>query len=198
MEFIFNWIGENPIITLIIVLVLFLIFIYNNLNAKKKRVEKSFSTIDVYLEKRYDEIGALLEQLLKGYQFEENVQTSIAKARSGIIEAKNGSVNDKVSAINNLSGVLASPAIKTEAYPELKSISELALFTMQKTSSVESDIAAARIQYNSNATSYNTKISSFPNVLVAGIFGFKTPFELFKVSEGKKERPTFSNVKDNL
>lgn len=198
MDFIFNWMGENPLIVVIVLLILFLIFTYNNLNAKKKRVEKSFSTIDVYLEKRYDEIGALLEQLLKGYQFEENTQTTIASARTGILNAKTGSVNDKVNAINGLTTLLASPTIRTEAYPELQAIEKLAVFTMQKTSQVEDDLAAARIQYNSNATSYNTKISSFPTALVAGIFGFKVPFELFKVSESKKERPTFSSIKDNL
>ena len=198
MNAILNWIIANPIPVIIVVVVLFLIFTYNNLNAKKNRVEKSFSTIDVYLEKRFDEIGALLEQTLTAYQHEESVYTQVAALRSSIETAKTGSINDKVKAANGISGFVASPGIRTEAYPELKAISELGMFTAEKTSQVEDDLAAARKQYNNNVTSYNTKISSFPTNLVAGIFGFKTPFELFKVSEGKKERPTVASVRNSL
>ena len=189
MDTILNWLGANPILTVIIVLVLLIVLIYNNLNSKKKRVEKSFSNIDVYLEKRFDEISSLLAQLQNSYTFESDVQTQIAGLRTGIETAKNGSVNDKVVASNNVSAFLASPAIKTEAYPELKSISELGMFTAQKTASVEDEISAARRQYNNNATSYNTLIKSFPAVLIARLAGFNTPYELFKVSEGKKEPP---------
>ena len=177
---------------------MFLIFTYNNLNAKKKRVEKSFSTIDVYLEKRFDEISALLEQLLTAYKFEEDTHTRLSGLRSGIDIAKSGSINDKVQAVNSVSSFIATPGIKTEAYPELKAIEKLGVFTAQKTSQIEDDLAAARKQYNNNATSYNTKISSFPTNIIASIFGFKKPFELFKVSEGKKERPTMASVKENL
>ena len=198
MNKILDWIVANPIPVIIIVLVLFLIFTYNNLNSKKKRVEKSFSTIDIYLEKRFDEISALLEQTLTAYDFEENIHTQISAARSGLATAKNGAINDKVSAVNNLSKMMAIPGLKAEAYPELQSILNMGMFTMEKTSEIEDDLAAARKQYNNNATSYNTKISSFPTNLVSGIFGFKTPFELFKVSEGKKERPTMASVRNNL
>ena len=90
MEAILNWIIANPLTVTIIIILLFFIFTYNNLNSKKKRVEKSFSTIDVYLEKRFDEISALLEQTLTAYQLEENVHSKIAGLRSGIDTAKNG------------------------------------------------------------------------------------------------------------
>lgn len=198
LDNIFNWISKNPLITIIIVLVLLLILIYNNLNAKKKRVEKAFSTIDVYLEKRFDQISALLEQTLTAYQFEGDVHTQIAGLRNGILAAKKGSINDKVKVENQITGFIASPGFRTEGYPELDAIVTLGMYTAEKTSEVEDNIAAARNQYNSNATSYNTAITSFPSVLVAGIFGFKTPFELFKVSEGKKERPTMRSIKENL
>ena len=198
MQGILDWIVANPIPVIIIVLVLFLVFTYNNLNAKKKRVEKSFSTIDVYLEKRFDEIGALLEQTLTAYEFEESVHSQVSALRSGLATAKSGSINDKVSAVNNLSKMLAIPGLKAEAYPELQSILSMGMFTMEKTSEIEDDLAAARKQYNNNATSYNTKISSFPTNLVSGLFGFKTPFELFKVTEGKKERPTMASIKNSL
>jgi LemA protein len=173
-----------------------LIFTYNNLNAKKKRVERSFSTIDVYLEKRFDEVGALLEQAEEAYKHESDIQTQVSALRSGIATAKAGSINDKISLANNFSRMSTIAGLRGEMYPELQAILNQGMFVMQKTSAVEDDLASARKQYNNNATSYNTAISSFPNVLVVGIFGFKTPFELFKVTEGKKERPV-SNVVAN-
>lgn len=198
MDKILDWMFANPIVVIVIILVVFLIFTYNNLNAKKKRVEKSFSTIDIYLEKRFDEISALLEQTLTGYQHEEDTYSQISALRSGIATAKVGSINDKVNMVNSLSNVTAIPGLKGEAYPELVAISKMGMFTMEKTSEIEDDLAAARKQYNNNATSYNTKITSFPTNLVAGIFGFKTQFELFKVTEGKKERPTMASIKSGL
>ena len=198
MNGIIDWIVSNPIPVVIVVVVLLLIFTYNNLNAKKKRVEKSFSTIDIYLEKRFDEISALLEQTLSAYEFEESVMTQVSALRSGISTAKSGSINDKVAAVNSLGKINAIPGLKAESYPELQSILSMGMFTVEKTSEIENDLAAARKQYNNNATSYNTQISSFPTNLVAGIFGFKTPFELFKVSEGKKERPTMASIKKSL
>lgn len=198
MQAIWEWIVANPLIVIIVLVVLFLIFTYNNLNARKKRVEKSFSNIDVYLEKRFDEIGALLEQLAAGYEHEENIQTEVAALRSSIETAKTGSINEKVGAANQLSSFIAAPGFKTEAYPEIKAIESLGLFTAQKTSAVEDNIAAARSQYNDNATSYNTKILSFPTVLVAKLMGFGKAFELFKVTEGKKERPTMKQAKESL
>ena len=189
MDSILNWIVANPIIVIIIVVILFLIFTYNNLNSSKKRVEKSFSTIDIYLEKRFDEISALLEQAERAYEHEETVYAQISALRSGIATAKAGSINDKISLANNFGRMSTIAGFRAEAYPQLQTILQQGMFVMNKTSEVEDDLAAARKQYNNNATSYNTKISAFPNVLVAGIFGFKTPFELFKVSEGKKERP---------
>lgn len=198
MDAILDWIIANPLIVILVLVVLFLIFTYNNLNAKKKRVEKSFSTIDVYLEKRFDEMSALLEQLLTAYKFEEDTYTRISGLRTGIDTAKKGTINDKVEAVNNVTTFLATPGIRTEAYPELQAIQKLGMFVAQKTSQNEDNLAAARKQYNSNATSYNTKIESFPTNMVALIFGFKKPFELFKVSEEKKERPTLSDIRKNL
>lgn len=179
----------TTVLIVIGVIVLLVILMYNNLNASKNRVEKAFSNIDVYLEERFDKISALLEQTLTAYDHEEKTYTEIAALRSGIVNAKGGSINDKVNAENQISAFMASPLMKTEAYPELKSIETLGMTTANETIKSEENLSAARRQYNNNATSYNTSLTAFPTNLIAGIFGFNQPYELFKVSEGKKERP---------
>lgn len=179
---------SNLIIVLGIIVVL-IILIYNNLNASKNRVEKSFSTIDTYLEERFDKISALLEQTLTAYDHEEKTFAEISALRTGIINAKNGGINEKVHAENQIAAFMASPLMKTEAYPELKSIETLGIITANETIKSEENLAAARRQYNDNVTSYNTSLTAFPTSIIANICGFNKPYELFKVTEEKKERP---------
>ena len=174
---------------ILIVIVVLIILMYNNLNSSKNRVEKSFSNIDVYLEERFDKISALLEQTLTAYDHEEKTYTEISALRTGIANAKGGSINDKVNAENKMSAFMASPLMKTEAYPELKAIETLGMTTANETIKSEANLSAARRQYNNNATSYNTSLTAFPTNIIAGMFGFNQPYELFKVTEGKKERP---------
>lgn len=193
MDAILAWMGENPVIVIIIVIVLFAILTYNSLNAKRQRVKKSFSKIDVYLEKRFDEISSLLDQTMSAYDHESDVYVNLSRLRTGITKAQEeGSINSKVQAANQIQTVLASPAIRTEAYPQLQAITSLGVFTAKETAQLEDQLAAARLQYNSNATSYNTKITSFPAIIFAKLFGFSTPFELFEANEQKRERPISS------
>lgn len=173
----------------ILVIIGLIILMYNNLNASKNRVEKAFSNIDVYLEERFDKISALLEQTLTAYDHEEKTFQEISALRTGITNAQNGGINEKVKAENQISAFMASPLMKTEAYPELKAIETLAVMTANETIKSEANLSAARRQYNNNATSYNTSLTAFPTSIIASMFGFNTPYELFKVTEGKKERP---------
>lgn len=184
----------TTILIIIAVIVVLVILMYNNLNASRNRVEKSFSNIDVYLEERFDKISALLEQTLTTYDHEEKTYSEISALRTGIVSAKGGSVNDKVKAENQISAFMASPLMKTEAYPELSSIKELGAETAKQTVISEERLSAARRQYNNNATSYNTSLTAFPTNIIAKMFGFNEPYELFKVSEGKKERPVAASA----
>ena len=61
----------QTLLIILCIIVVLIILMYNNLNASKNRVEKSFSNIDVYLEERFDKISALLEQTLTAYDHEE-------------------------------------------------------------------------------------------------------------------------------
>lgn len=198
MNSVFDWVLSHPLIVIIIVLVLYIIFTYNNLNGKKHRIEKSFSNIDVYLQARFDKIKALLEQTSKAYDHESDVFKGISRLRTGITKAmeEGSSINDKVSAENEINAFVRSPLIRTEAYPELSAIKELGMYTAKQTVISEEDLAAARKQYNSNVTSFNRTITTFPTLLVAKLLGFGTAYELFKVAEEAKERPTFNSVKE--
>ncbi len=196
MNQILDWMFAHPLIIVVIIVFLYVMFTYNNLNGKKQRVEKSFSTIDVYLQARFDKLTSLLEQTLAAYDHESEVYKEVSRLRSGIVKAKTGDINDKVNAENEINAFISNPMMRTEAYPNLDSIRTLAMKTAEETVISENDLISARKQYNSNVTSYNTKIKSFPAMLIAGILGFNQPFALFKVEEQAKVRPSINTIKN--
>jgi LemA protein len=198
MEKIFDWMLSHPLVVIIVIVLLLVMLTYNNLNGKKHRIEKSFSTIDVYLQKRFDKMKSLLEQVSQAYDHESDVFKEVSRLRSGITKAmEEGTINSKVAAENDINAfIVRTPSLRTEAYPTLDLGKEMAVFTAKETVISEEELAAARKQYNANVTSFNRAISSFPTMLLAGLLGFGKPYELFKVAEAAKERPTFNSVKE--
>lgn len=178
-------------IGIIVALVIFVVLASNRLTGQKNRVEQSQSNIDVYLEKRFDEMSSLLEQLMLGYEHESSVYEAISKARSGIDSSMSGTPQDRVKAYNGVTAMLANPGFKTEAYPELNAIKQLATFAMNSTSANERDILAARKAYNSNVTAYRNVVEMFPTSMIAGLKGYKsTDYELLVVADYKREAPS--------
>ncbi len=172
----------NPIIVIAIVVILLVIFMYNNLNSSKQRVEKSFATIDTYLQERTVKMEGLLDQALTVLDSESEMYKQVSAMRSGFNGYQNASINDKVKLDNQMRNFYAA----AESYPQIKSI-DLFKTAAQTLIKDEQQIGAARRQYNTNVTSYNIKITSFPTSILAGMFGFNEKFELFTLSEAKRE-----------
>ena len=167
------------IIALIIiaVLVIFVIFMYNNLVRLRQKVKNSWSQIDVQLQRRFDLIPNLVETV-KGYMTHENdVLTKISELRTSWANA--GTVQEKADLDNQLSGALKTIMAVSESYPDLKAsqnFSEL----QQELQNTENKISFSRQFYNDSVTMYNTKLEVFPSNIIASIFSFK-PEEFFKV-----------------
>ncbi len=167
------------IIALIIiaVLVVFVIFMYNNLVRLRQKVKNSWSQIDVQLQRRFDLIPNLVETV-KGYMTHENdVLTKISELRTSWANA--GTVQEKADLDNQLSGALKTIMAVSESYPDLKAsqnFSEL----QQELQNTENKISFSRQFYNDSVTMYNTKLEVFPSNIIASIFSFK-PEEFFKV-----------------
>lgn len=178
----------SPTLIILIILVLIALyvwFLYNSLVAARMRVSESWSGIDVQLKRRSDLIPNLIEAV-KGYaKHEKTVFENVTKARSALLGAKNA--HEAAVADNMLTGALKSLFAVAEAYPALRA-SENFKQLQDELSDTESKIAYARQFYNSNAMDYNTKIAVFPNVILAGPFGFK-PAEFFEAEEGERKAP---------
>ena len=166
-----------------IVIVLWLIVVFNGLIRLKNRTQEAFSDIDVQLKRRHDLIPNLIETV-KGYaKHERELFEKVTQARAAAINAQ-GAV-EKGKAENMLSQALKSIFAVAENYPDLKA-SQNFLQLQDELSDTENKIQAARRFYNGNARDFNIKIEVFPNNLVAGTLGFKK-FEFFQAEAGEKE-----------
>ena len=164
------------ILIIIVLLILFVISIYNGLVTSRQKVKNAWSQIDVQLQRRFDLIPNLVETV-KGYMgHEEGVLTKVTQLRSSWANAK--SVSEKAQIDNELSGTLKTIMAVSENYPDLKAnqnFSEL----QEELRSTENKISYSRQFYNDAVTMYNTKLETFPSNLVASSFNFK-PEALFE------------------
>lgn len=173
------------IIIAIIVLIFWLIAIFNSLVKSKNRVKNAWSDIDVQLKRRYDLVPNLIE-VVKGYKdYEANVLENVVKARASAVNAQ-GSGAEKMEAENMLSGALKNLFAVSENYPQLKA-SENFQKLQEQLVAIENDIQGARQYYNATVREFNNTAQTFPSSIAAGIFGFK-PFVFFE-TEGSEKIP---------
>jgi LemA protein len=182
------------VIGVIVVLVLWIIMIYNGLVAMRQRVNQAFSDIDVQTKQRHDLIPNLVETV-KGYAgHERGTLEAVVKARNTAMTAQAGGVAEQAAAENALSGALRQLFALSEAYPDLKANQNFQQLQMEL-SDLENKIAAARRFFNNAVQEYNTGIQQFPAALFAASLGF-LPKEFFDVGvEQRKELDQAPQVK---
>lgn len=171
-------------IGIIVILVIFVIGVYNGLVTLRARIQEALSGIDVQLKRRADLIPNLVETV-KGYaKHEKEVFENVTAARSALMSA--GSIGEKAQADNMLTGALKSLFAVAEAYPELKANTNFQDLQRQL-EDTEDKVAYSRQFYNSNVLDYNTKVQTFPSNVFANMFGFKT-YDFFKADEADTKK----------
>ena len=179
------------ILGLIVIIGLWLVLSRNSFVSIKNQVEEAFSTMDVYLKKRYDLIPNLVETV-KGYATHESETfTKVTAARTAAMNAT--SIDEKIANENALSGTLKSLFAVAEAYPQLQANTNF-LDLQQQLKTLEDEIANSRKYYNAVVRTMNTKVESFPSNLVASIFGFKKQpfFEVGSAEERENVQVKFN------
>ncbi len=153
------------VIGVIVVLVLWIITIYNGLVAMRQRVNQAFSDIDVQTKQRHDLVPNLVETV-KGYAgHERGTLEAVVQARNAAITAQSGGVAAQAAAENALTGALRQLFALSEAYPDLKASRNFQDLQSQL-SDIENKIAAARRFFNNAVQEYNnlerSRISGAP------------------------------------
>lgn len=179
------------LLTVVLLIGIFMVSIYNKLVQLKNNVKNAWSQIDVQLKRRHDLIPNLVETA-KGYvKHERETLESVIKARSLAMSA--GTIGEKAHAESVLSSAIGRLAVVVESYPELKA-NENFLALQEELTSTENKISFARQNYNDQVLFYNNKTQMFPSNMVAGIFYFKQEefFEIEDVKEKEVPKVDFS------
>ncbi|MBW2999103.1 LemA family protein [Candidatus Woesearchaeota archaeon] len=157
----------------------YIISMYNGLIRLKNNIKKSWANINVLLKQRSDELPKLINSV-KGYmKHEKSTLKALTKARTDFLKAKTKS--EKAAADNAISGALKTIFAVAENYPNLKA-NENFMQLQHRISGIENELADRREFYKDSVNTYNIRIHSFPDMVVANRMNYKDE-EMFKVSE---------------
>jgi len=181
--------GVGLVVVLVLV-VMFIVGIYNTLVTLRNRFKNAWAQIDVQLKRRYDLIPNLVETA-KGYiKHERGTLEAVIAARNAASQANiqvtanpadPAAMKQLVTAETSLTGALGRLFAVAEAYPDLKA-NQTMMQLMEELTSTENKVAFARQAYNDSVMAYNTKREMFPSNIIAGMFNFAAA-ELFVVEK---------------
>lgn len=177
------------LIGIIAVILIYFLITYNKLINLKNRVEEAFSTMDVYLKKRWDLIPNLIETV-KGYaKHEKDTLNEIVSLRNKSYD--NMTNSDKLATNNKVTKDISRLMLLAESYPDLKANQNF-IDLSKKLTELEEDIANSRKYYNGTIRLMNNMVEMFPSNIVAKILGYKQ-LKMFEAKPEEKE-----NIKVNL
>ena len=188
-------ISLGVVVGIVLLIVLWVIGLYNGLVVLRNRYKNAYAQIDVQLKRRYDLIPNLVETA-KGYlKHERETLEAVIAARNqaaGAAAALAKMPGDATAmrafaqAETGLAGVLSRLMAVAERYPDLKANEQMSRVS-EELASTENRIAFARQHYNDEVTAYNVKRELFPSSLVAGFFNF-APAALLESTQSETER----------
>ena len=160
------------------IIALWVISMYNNFIKGKNLIEEAYSTMDVYLKKRFDLIPNLVNTV-KGYAaHEKNTLTAVTQARAAIGKAQ--SEGERFKAESFLTQALGRLFAVAEQYPNLMA-NENFMNLQEQLSSIEDEIAHSRVYYNATVKEFNTSVEMFPANIIANMFGFRK-YSMYEVA----------------
>ena len=145
---------------------------YNRFVRQRQLIDNAWSNVDTELKRRYDLIPSLVATV-KGYAaHEQSTLEAVVRARATAI-ASQGDVATQATDENLLVDALRQVLALREAYPDLKASTHF-LDLQKQLTATEDRIQAARRFYNANVRDYNTRVESFPAMVIARLGRFTT------------------------
>ncbi len=173
------------IVAVVVLLLLWLVAMFNKLVRLRNRSENAWAQVDVQLRRRYDLIPNLVETV-KGYAAHER-ETFEAVTNARVAAQQAQGVAAQAQAENVLTAALGRLFAVAEAYPQLRATENFQQLQAQL-SDVEQNIAIARQVYNDTVLSYENALETVPTSVIAGIFNFR-PREYFQTEDVTREAP---------
>ncbi|HQV55998.1 MAG: LemA family protein [Chitinophagaceae bacterium] len=172
------------VVGILVLIVIWLVSLYNGLVRLRNRRQNAFADIDVQLRQRHDLVPQLVETV-KGYAaHEKELLLKVTEARTAAMAAT--TIDGKIAAEQQLSSALQGLKVQVEAYPDLKANQNF-LQLQEELSDIENKLAASRRFFNGATTEYNNAVEAFPGNLIAKNFGFKREV-LFDLGEDTRKQ----------
>ena len=178
------------IVAVALILVFSFIGIYNGIVQAREKVDTARSDIDTVLQRRADLIPNLVASVKNLTQHEQSLVDAVTSARAAMVGAS--TTADKLAANEELTSAVNALVVSVENYPEIAS-SEAYRELMDELSGTENRITVARRDYNDAVKTYNSKLITFPNNIIAGMFGFEKE-AYYEASAGAETTPNVGGL----
>ena len=178
------------IVAIVVLLVLFVVSLYNRLVSLRVRSQNAWSDIDVQLKRRADLVPNLVSTV-KGYAaHERETLDAVTQARTRAVAAQSASPAERAKAEGELTNALRGLTVAVEAYPQLQASGGFRDLQAQL-ATIEDAVQNARRYYNAVVRDFNTAIATFPSSIFAGGMGYKE-LEFFQAEATDRELPKVS------
>jgi len=157
----------------LLLLLVSLVVMYNRFVRQRTLVDESWGGIDVELTRRHELIPNLVKAVQGYADHERTVLENLTAAREAATAHKGDGPAARQQYEESVGRALTEVLARVEAYPDLKA-SQSFLDLQDELTNTEDRIAASRRFYNGNVRAYNTRVSTFPSNVVAGVFGFES------------------------
>ena len=190
--------SKSTITIIVLVVLAFLLFGgcngYNKMNGMKQQVGQAWSDVENQYKRRADLIPNLVNTVKGAANFEQETLTKVIEARSKATSIQLNAddltpekLQQFQAAQDQLKGSLSRLMVVAEQYPTLTATQNFQNLQVEL-SNTENKIATERSRFNEVVKNYNTSVTNFPNVLYAGLLGFKEK-GYFTATEEEKETP---------
>jgi LemA protein len=185
-------VGGFVALVIVVLLVGYIVNIYNQLVSLNRRVDQAKQNIDVLLKQRQDELTKLVDAASEFMDQEEGVLVELTQAREQGQKAE--TPKEQAQADRLVRTAMADFRARVEEYPELKSQRNM-MQLQERITDIESQISDRREFYNEAVTRYNTRIAQFPYLILSRQMGLQNE-ELFRASERAREDVDVSSAFD--
>lgn len=164
------------------------VWLYNRLVAERNLVRQGYADIDVQLKRRSDLVPRLVEAV-RGYAaYERALLTTVTELRAAALADR--SLAERFGHERQLGEGLKRLVLLQEAYPELKADQNFRHLA-DNLVEVEDALQHARRFYNGAVKQYQTRVESFPDIVVARLFRFR-PMPYFETEDREALRVSLS------